>query len=259
MKQQTKQFERKFIRTRNAIERKGIVLIRRALSIQYKSFLERAKHTDFRQWPQLVDGISEEPIKRFFEMFYPMSGRLAVMVRKNMLQGKASEEDAIYESIFQNKLTQLVSIQSGKKITTITNTSKDKILGIIRDVLDESDAEGWGIDKITSELYKKVGQNLRGNGYARAKAIAQTEMISASNQAAEFAAQSTGYEYRKFWSTSGLQGIRSTHIEAEQYSDSVNGLRPDQTFPNGLLYPGDPSGSPEEVINCRCSLLHEII
>jgi len=258
MKQSTKQFEKKFIRSRNIIERKGIALVKHFLTVQYKSFLDSAKQTDFRQWPQLVDRISEEPIRKFFELFYPMSGKLAVMVRNNMIKGKASEEDAIYESIFQRKLAGLVA-QSGTKISTITSTSKDKILGIIQDILSETDLNGWGIDKATSELYRQVGANLRGNGYARAKAIAQTEMISASNQAAEMAAQSTGYEYVKFWSTSHLPDVRPTHTEAEEYSIQVGGLRPDQTFPNGLLYPGDPSGSPEEIINCRCTILHQIL
>ena len=259
MKNDTKKFELKLIRTRNTLERKAIALTKRALKVQYTSFLEKTKSTDFRQWVQLADTISEEPIKKLFDTIYPMTAKIAVMTRNNMLKGKASEEDVIYESIFQNKLAQLVSTQAGVKISTITNTSKESILKIIRGVLDEADTEGWGIDKITSKLYSEVGANLRGNGYARARAIAQTEMISASNQAAEMAAQSTGYEYRKFWSTSGLKGIRDTHIEAEQYSDEKNGLRPDETFPNGLLYPGDPSGAPEEVINCRCSLLHEIV
>ena len=84
-------------------------------------------------------------------------------------------------------------------------------------------------------------------------------MISASNQASEFAADSTGYDYLKFWSTSGLPNIRETHLEAEKYSDDKGGLKPDETFPNGLLYPGDPNGAAEEVINCRCTLMHEIV
>ena len=258
MKQNTKQFELKFIQTRNAIERKTIVLARKALSEQYKSFLDRAKQTDFRQWPQLVDTISEEPIKQFFQRMLPMNARLAVMVRNNMIKNKATEEDLIYESIFQNKLAALLA-ESGTKITTITATSRSKILDIIRQVIDEGETEGIGIPEMTSRLYKQVGANLRGNGYARAKAIAQTEVISASNQASEMAARSTGYEYRKFWSTSGLPNIRLTHIDAEQYSDSVGGLKPEQRFPNGLLYPGDPAGSAEEIINCRCTILHEIV
>jgi len=262
MKQQSKQFEKKFIRARNAIERKGISLAKQALTIQYKSFLEKAKQTDFRQWPQLAENISEEPVKRMFEVYYPMSAKLAVMVRNNMIKGKASEEDAIYESVFQNKLSQLVAL-SGEKITTITSTSKSKILDIIRQVLDEGDTNGWGIDKITSELYHSVGVNLRGNGYARARAIAQTEIVSASNQAAEMAAQSTGYNYKKFWSNSGLPNIRDSHIYAQQWSDSVGGILPNQTFDMGdgtfMKYPGDPDGGASNVINCRCTIIHEII
>lgn len=259
MKQSTKIFERQLIRKRNAIERKAIVIAKRALSAQYNSVLSKIKHTDISQWMQLADNISEEPIRQLFLRIYPSASPIAVMSRKHMLKAKMIEDDQIYNSIFQAKLTGLVSLEAGTKITTITNTSKSRILGVIRDVLNEGDTEGWGIDRFTSELYNKVGQNLRGNGYARARAIAQTEVISASNQAAEFAADSTGFEYRKFWSTSGLKNIRPTHIEAEEFSDMKNGLRKDEYFPNGLLYPGDPNGEASEVINCRCSLLHEIV
>ena len=29
----------------------------------------------------------------------------------------------------------------------------------------------------------------------------------------------------------------------------------DKDFSNGLAYPGEPSGDPEEIINCRCTIL----
>lgn len=260
MKQQTKQFERQFIRSRNAIERKGVAMAKTAIRSQYAAFLERAKTVDFRQWTELVDSaVTDKPIVNFFERYYPMSAKLAVMVRNNLLKGKATEENQILENAFSLKLTKLVRDEAGEKIVSITGTTRERLKSVVRSVLDEADTAGYGIDKITSKLFKEVGANLVGNGYARARAIAQTEMISASNQAASFAAASTGYETRKFWSTSGLPNIRETHLEAERYSDEKNGLREDETFQNGLLYPGDPSGPAEEVINCRCTIMHEIV
>lgn len=251
MKQQTKQFERQFIRARNAIERKGVSMAKKAIASQYAAFIERTKTTDFRQWLQIIDSsVSDRPINQFFEQYYPMSAKLAVMVRKNMLKGKASEEDKIMENAFSFKLTKIVRDEAGRKITSITNTTKERIESVVRAVLYEADTEGWGVPEITSNLYRELKNNLVGNGYARARAIAQTEIISASNQASQFAADSTGYEYRKFWSTSGLPNIRATHLEAEQFSENKDGLRPDEPFPNGLQYPGDPNGTAEEVINC---------
>lgn len=258
MKAETKRFERQFIRYRDSLERRAISLAKKALTEQYKSFLSKIPQTDKSQWLNLVDNLPEKPISDLLDKIYSSCAPLATMTRKQLLKGKADpiEEEVIYNGIFQSKLTKLVRYET---IQSITNTSQKAIRNVINSVIEQTELEGWGIDKMTSELYKSIGANLRGNGYARARAIAQTEMISASNQASEAAAASTGYDYKKFWSTSGLPNIRISHIEAEQFSDSVDGLKPDETFPNGLLYPGDPNGAAEEVINCRCTILHEIV
>ena len=265
MKKQTKIFEKQFIKARNAIERKGISMAKAALTAQYNAFLERAKTTDFRQWKEIVEStVKEEPIKQFMERYYPMSSTLAVMVRKNMLKGKAeTEEDKIYNSIFQTKLTQFLNDTKKESIRKITNTTQEALRKVINDILDEADTQGWGIPEITSNLYKQTKANLIGNGYARARAIAQTEVISASNKASEMAAQSTGYEYKRYWSTSGLPRIRDSHLYAEKYSNEKDGLKPDELFDMGdgtfMKFPGDPNGTPENIINCRCSCLYEII
>jgi hypothetical protein len=228
-----------------------------SLSAQYNDFLDRIKTLPVEMWDNAANAISEQPIKHFFNQFYPMSATLAQMTRKQMLQKKDAEDD-LYLSVFERQMQYLAS-QSGEKITTITATSKERILAVIREVISEGNENGYGIDKLRDNLFSEVGKNLRGNGRARAKAIAQTEMISASNQASTYAAESTGLEYRKFWSTSHLQGIRPTHIMAEQDSIQRGGLKPNELFANGLKYPGDPSGPAEEVINCRCCILHEIV
>jgi hypothetical protein len=260
MKKETKQFERQFIRVRDGLERKAIRIIRAAIAEQYKSVLSKFPQTDFRQWPNLADSISERPIEIALEKVYTSVAPLATMNYKRMLGKKADEEEQLMTAVFQRQMKEVVRGEMiRRKISTITHTSTERIRKVIVDIIDIGETEGYGIPEITKNIYRAVGESLRGNGYARSKAIAQTEIISASNQASERAANATGYDYVKFWSTSGLPGIRISHIEAEQYSDDKGGLKPDEPFQNGLMYPGDPSGEAAEVINCRCTILHEII
>ena len=262
MKRQTKQFEKQYLKVRDSIERKGVSMAKKMITEHYKYFIEQLKTLGFTRYNDIK--IPEKITERFFHVYYPMSAQLAYMTYDNLEKqaGQKAEKDPkkpILTSVFQNRLTEIVNTTAGEKIVTITHTSEETIKNIIRGVLDEADTEGWGIPETTSNIYRQVGANLRGNGYSRAKAIAQTEIISASNQASQAAAEATGYNTLKFWSTSGLTNIRPTHIEAEQYSNQRDGLRMDERFPNGLLYPGDPAGSAEEVCNCRCTCLFEIV
>jgi len=263
MKPSTRKFEIAYIRTRNAIERKGIRLVQSALKSQYTQFLDRAKNLPPSMWNEIK--VSEQPIQQFFSTFYPMSARLGQMTRKQMLAQKQagavkSLEDDLYLSVYERHMQQLVGTSDyAARIKTITNTTSDRINSIIQQVISEGELGGFGIDKIRQNLTDVIGQSIRGNVRARAKAIAQTEMISASNQSSTYAADSTGLEYRKYWSTSHLQGIRPSHIFAEQDSIQRGGLRKDERFANGLLFPGDPAGEASEVVNCRCTVLHEIV
>lgn len=257
MKRETKIFEKKLIRERNRIERIGLTMIKRALIQQYRSFYEKAKEYTPDKWIEATEYIKPNPITDFFEKFYPMSASLALMNYKHLKNEKADDE--LWLSIFHEKMTLFMRGIAGEKITSITSTSQDRIKGIIRSVLEQAELEGLGIEKTTNRLVRAVGSDLSGNVVARARAIAQTEMIGASNYANQESARATGLNFRRFWSTSGLPGIRDTHIFNEQYSDQNNGLSQDEPYPNGLMFPGDPNGSVEEVINCRCTELHEIV
>jgi len=257
MKQSTRKFERQYIRLRDKIEKKGIRLAQAALIAQYRQFLERAKDLPPDMWTKIE--IRQEPIEKFFKTFYPMSAPLGQMTRKHLSEKKSTEDDvflALYQRYMQNLVT--TSVYSDR-IKSITNTTSDRINAILRDFMSTAELEGWPIDKIRRGLIQVIGDSISGNVRARAQGIAQTEMISASNQASTYAAESTGLEYRKYWSTSHLEHVRDSHMSAEQESISREGLKPDETFGNGLLYPGDPSGEASEVINCRCTILHEIV
>ena len=57
---------------------------------------------------------------------------------------------------------------------------------------------------------------------------------------------SKGFSRHK-WVTKGDGAVREAHR-------SINGEVKQifEPFSNGLLYPGDPSGAPEEIEGCRC-------
>ena len=259
MKASTRRFAIKFNRARGVLERRGVRMFNALFRKQYKAFLDAALSMPPQMWTAAVGEVQEADTRKVFEKYYPMFAPLANANRKRLKDGK-DEEDIIWENIFEENMTAYMNNTAGSKITSITGTTKEKLTGVVRNVLAQGEAEGLGIPQLERELRKQIGQNLKGNARARAKAIAQTEMISASNQAANEGAMATGLETRKFWSTSGLPNTRETHLADQRYSNQVNGLKQNETFPNtGLRFPGDPSGAPEEVINCRCTLLHEVV
>lgn len=255
-------------RERDKIENRGVRMAHAALVKQYKSFSEKlALSFDTSHFESLVDSISKEEVEKFMVKYYGLFAPISLMYRKNAISQKSiatgmqykQAEDNEYLAIFQQYIQVTLRGEAGEAIRTITSTSKDKIKGIIREILADSELQGQGIEVIKRKIMQSVGQNLRGNGWARARAIAQTEMIKASNQAANYAVSSTGFEYKKYWSSSHLPNVRPSHSEAEEDSIRRNGLRPDEFHSNGLRYVGDPMGSAEEVINCRCTELYEIV
>jgi len=86
----------------------------------------------------------------------------------------------------------------------------------------------------------------------RSLRIARTEVISASNRGA-LAAYEAGGAQSKQWVTAGDEHVRETHQAAE---GQVVGLNQKFIVGEALLdHPGDPSGPPEEIINCRCTIV----
>jgi uncharacterized protein with gpF-like domain len=98
------------------------------------------------------------------------------------------------------------------------------------------------------------------NGLSRgeAKRIAMTETAAVYGQARHEAMAEAGIEL-KSWLSSHGPNVREAHAEAEdRYGD--NPIPIDQAFVVGgeeLMYPGDPSGSPGNIINCQCIQLAE--
>lgn len=87
---------------------------------------------------------------------------------------------------------------------------------------------------------------------ARATLIARTEATSVANYGGLSALTYEGVE-TKVWVSAGDARTRDTHREAVWQEVPITGK-----FAVGaalLAYPGDPTGPPEEVCNCRCTII----
>lgn len=108
---------------------------------------------------------------------------------------------------------------------------------------------------IASSLsYADIARNISSVSKApmsRAKTIARTEghrIQQTSSRDAQFAAKKKGADVLKQWDAVLDGRTRDSHARVD---GEIREL--DEKFSNGLMFPGDPSGSAAEVVNCRCT------
>ena len=150
-----------------------------------------------------------------------------------------AEENPFFERLIQSYLEE----RGLDKISDdIAGTTKQQLLNVI----SSGQRAGEGQEAIGQQLRDAVPRL----SSARAGVIARTETHAASNFANEEAAKETGLELQKEWIAVMGERTRNDHADADGQT-----VRRDEPFIVGgeqLKYPGDPSGSAANVINCRC-------
>ena len=108
---------------------------------------------------------------------------------------------------------------------------------------------------IASSLpYRDIARNISNVSKAplsRSKTIARTEghrIQQTSTRDAQQAAKAKGADVLKQWDAALDGRTRDSHRHVD---GEIREL--DEKFSNGLMFPGDPSGSAAEVVNCRCT------
>ena len=139
------------------------------------------------------------------------------------------------------RLTDYLRQQGLKRVRGINETTRDKIASALADGIEAGES--------TAQLVKRIQQHLPDMQAERAAAIATSEAHT-SMQAGSFAQMQYGGCTTKTWITAGDEDVRDSHRSQNGVTVPI-----DQPFPNGLMYPGDPSGSPGEIINCRCDMI----
>jgi phage-related protein (TIGR01555 family) len=137
--------------------------------------------------------------------------------------------------------TEAVIDRALKASKEIDNATKREIT----EQLAKGAAEGESRDAIA----RRINNIFEDSNLARSNRIAQTEINAASNKARADEYVKHGVEKHE-WLTGGAN-IRDTHLANEADGPIPIG----EAFSgNGLRWPGDYSGPPEEVINCKCTL-----
>lgn len=155
---------------------------------------------------------------------------------------------------------------AASKVVGITATTKAMLRAII-DADLTLDEHGYRrtIDEIARDLadtydswkFTPGSTDLPGSLESRAYTIARTELGTAANTGHQRGAQQVADDYDlildKVWASSLDDRVRDSHAAIHGETVPMDAL-----FSNGLEYPGDPNGSAEEVVNCRCTVVHQV-
>ncbi|OGS40498.1 MAG: hypothetical protein A3K77_00705 [Euryarchaeota archaeon RBG_13_31_8] len=126
------------------------------------------------------------------------------------------------------------------KVVGITDTIKKNISDTITDGFDK----GEGVKDIAERIRTQFNF-----ATSRAKVIARTETFGAVNFGRHAVMLDSGFKSKE-WFTSLDERVRETHIAMHGKKVQVDyGWHVGNSI---LQYPGDPSGDPEEIIQCRC-------
>ena len=138
------------------------------------------------------------------------------------------------------------------------NFPTPKYLDVTKDVL-------WNIKNINSQVAQGIVQgesipkiaariqNVTGVNTASAVRTARTMATNCQNAGRVQnmkTAEEWGVQTRKRWLCTHDSRTRDSHLEIDGET-----VADDATFSNGCRWPGDPIGPPEEVWNCRCTLI----
>ena len=144
--------------------------------------------------------------------------------------------------------------QAGNRMSNVP----DEVYGLIVAEVERGFTEGRSLDRVREDVQVLLTASGTDRWPNRAMTVARTETIAAVNagvfRAAELDAEERGDPAPfKVWIATEDSRTRPTHAAADQQRTLLRS--PFVVGGAQLLFPGDPTGPANEVINCRCSLL----
>lgn len=132
-----------------------------------------------------------------------------------------------------------------------TRFTREQLSDAVVEGVRDATATGLSRSETIDQIKERITEIYDFAANGRAERIARTEVIGASN-AGSFQAMKQLGAVKKEWITSRDSLVRETHDQMDGQQVKIGD--PFQSPDGGMLqFPGDPSGAPGEIINCRCS------
>ena len=229
-------------------ERWAVVEFRKALRATVKPIIDAPSVYDALQ---IVDNLESDAIDKAYANVYGRVGAYFALYTQRTIKSRGGVfETKSTETVFDRLIRAWILEYGAERIISIEKTTRDRL----KIELQRAFNNGDGIEVVARNIVRS------GSGIAdvkRARVIARTEIISASNKGSLEGARDTGIPLRKEWLATMDDRTRDAHLGA----DGQKVLLDESFIVDGesMQFPGDFTlgASAGNVINCRCSQIYE--
>jgi len=219
--------------------------------IRYINLIVREAKSNYNLTEQVLS------VNQFSDNMKNILGRSYSTIQASILKTEIRDfERGVRENVIDEDLEKLTSILNADNVNKIQSNSAI-ILKTMQTKLNEFMFK-IGKDDVT---LNSALRDFKNQQKTHAKFITSNTQVQASYETIKsdingylIVRYANEFVSKKVWVTVGDDRVRLWHREANGQSVIYNSkftVGPDQ-----LLYPGDPSGQPANIINCRCSAIH---
>lgn len=156
------------------------------------------------------------------------------------------EEKSVFAR-FKRRILSWVLSQAAKQSKYVADSLRKRVSQAIARWIAQGKGEREGVRAVAQAMKKGLALHI-------AQRIARTVAHTAANKGQQEAAAESGVDLVKEWGATEDARTRPDHAQADGQLREI-----DEPFDVGgekLMFPGDPSGSAGQVINCRCVALY---
>lgn len=203
-------------------------------------------------------GLVPDPLTVFSQTpkWAALTAEYTAEVARNVLAAPYKDlfaDDTLFESrpFVRNWIT-----QRENRLAAVPN----EVFGLVTNIINSATTNGASISDVTAQVEELFADTNMATWKNRARTVARTEVVGAYNGGtfdafSMIVANDPETEWVKRWLATEDKRTRPDHVEAD--GQTVPFALPFTVGGFAMMYPHDPDAPPQEVVNCRCTMLLE--